>query len=836
MVFACIIIKYSCKMKGEIYMIQMTKVNMLIPLEYSFANLSNEEENALVDINFVPEDGDDDDKNSIGWFKKYFKIKPIEKSRQMKNSPLRVDANYKIDRFEFDSNKRGQIGILNKVDNIYQICDGSIKFNITIGKIRILFTRSKIAFLNIEIMARDLDEDNTRKLISLLSRINRGQPLISFERKKSINEIEEVEISLKDIISNIINIQSYIPLLLYRDRIVTYFQIYMAGTCVNEDKLCFFDSIQAMSDRASSRTINKENMYIGKEEHVSRFVGDRCSCIYGDIGRCNGDSKSIKFLTDFTGGLAKSAAENYTPTYAYLISLHLLLENGIDDQNTEYIINAPSYISEEENIQKYYMLCLWNAGWRIREKIDEYIKKIEVRKMLESTEREQNDLKKIMYEIKKRDYQETEMYHNIITMRKEIKGISDNVEGVVEDTKQISKGVEKIAGDVNFLVDFVKNDLSQYLKKEKEKFVKLQDHKNDSCLRKFIIKTSSHIDKRIMMSGDKIINEKRMGLELIFKDKWEYLLPTAQTSLISAGVLLERCSDLNDIDFDFSGICICLTSALEAELKRIFFDGFIRFMIKKYGDPKKKDSDEIYKNWPEVLLNIPEYKYSKEKGDKLDIRENFTMGTLPYLFGKTKNLSKNQIIHSKQLEQAKLTRERMTEYLKTIVKEEYVKNAFGTFCTMIISDTDINNDEECFVGKCEYIRENYRNKAAHIALISEEEAKSCYRSIITKPDTYDYNDEVMGVILELFNKINYNEMPFQGQIVKVSNLEITKNLGLRGNICGTECGVSLSKNCLSKHGISASEYVGKLVKVRLLQWDKQSERYNAEWIDKDNVL
>lgn len=72
--------------------------------------------------------------------------------------------------------------------------------------------------------------------------------------------------------------------------------------------------------------------------------------------------------------------------------------------------------------------------------------------------------------------------------------------------------------------------------------------------------------------------------------------------------------------------------------------------------------------------------------------------------------------------------------------------------------------------------------------------------------------------------------------MKVSNLEITKNLGLRGNICGTECGVSLSKNCLSKHGISASEYVGKLVKVRLLQWDKQSERYNAEWIDKDNVL
>ena len=113
-------------MKGEIYMIQMTKVNMLIPLEYSFDNLSNEEENALVDINFVPEDGDEDDKNSIGWFKKYFKIKPIEKSRQMKNSPLRVDANYKIDRFEFDSNKRGQIGILNKVDNIYQICQYKI--------------------------------------------------------------------------------------------------------------------------------------------------------------------------------------------------------------------------------------------------------------------------------------------------------------------------------------------------------------------------------------------------------------------------------------------------------------------------------------------------------------------------------------------------------------------------------------------------------------------------------------------------------------------------------------------------------------------------------------
>lgn len=162
----------------------------------------------------------------------------------------------------------------------------------------------------------------------------------------------------------------------------------------------------------------------------------------------------------------------------------------------------------------------------------------------------------------------------------------------------------------------------------------------------------------------------------------------------------------------------------------------------------------------------------------------------------------------------------------------------------------------CFVWKCERIRENYRNKAAHVNVMSEEEASSCYQSIITKPDTYVYNAEIAGAILELFCKIDGSKLSSTsngrvtenkpvsvavsgnsvngfsiGQIVELENLEVTSKGVLRGTIVDSAVGASLSKKHLSDIGIYPRQYLGKKISVKLVRWDENGQKYNAEWAE-----
>lgn len=341
---------------------------------------------------------------------------------------------------------------------------------------------------------------------------------------------------------------------------------------------------------------------------------------------------------------------------------------------------------------------------------------------------------------------------------------------------------------------------------------------------------------------------------MLFGERWKYLLPSSQISLVSAGALLKRCADINTPDFDFSGICICATAALEAELKRVFFDGLLNYMVKNYGNPENVDLDEIYKYWPDVLLTATKLQYSRGTNSRVRKANHFTMGNLPFLFGETGRLSDIPAIQNNQLEQAEMMRTRMSEYLATIVVDYYKSTPYEVFY--------LKNDREdryvcqpgCFVWKCERIRENYRNKAAHVNVMSEEEASSCYQSIITKPDTYVYNAEIAGAILELFCKIDGTKLsnissgrvadnkPVSvavggnsvnafsiGQIVELENLEVTSKGVLRGTIVGSAVGASLSKKHLSDIGIYPRQYLGKRISIKLVRWDENGQKYNAEW-------
>ena len=396
-----------------------------------------------------------------------------------------------------------------------------------------------------------------------------------------------------------------------------------------------------------------------------------------------------------------------------MISLRLLLENstmGKDD--FKYLLDAPMNLSEEDNIREFFEKCIWNNGWNLETQIENLRKKVQI-----------FDIEKIQ-----RDAEE----HG-----RELKQQGETL-------KKMSDDVASVRKDVGFIADFIRTELSSFLKREKELFNQSQGKDDDDSIGAFVKKTSGHIDQKLANAGDNDIDQERKKFAALFGDKWQYVMKTSQTSLISSAVLLSRCSDITAPDFDWSGVCICCTAALEAELKRVFFDGLLDFMVAKYGEPCNENANDIYANWPDALLSIPKYQFSSGTDGRLKRADHFTMGNLPFLFGETGKLSTKEYIRKNQLAQSELMRKRMTEYLSTIVLDYFKEIPFEAFYIGESTGDRFTNQVGCFVWKCEQIRNKYRNKAAHVNVMTEQEAASCYQSIITKRDTYTYNAEIAG--------------------------------------------------------------------------------------------
>lgn len=794
-------------------MLDTIKLNILIPLEYEKSGYEkSQEENLKITKDQVNSIKANSLYDSREWYHYCYREKKIEKNDQMGGTPLAEDSSYKITRIELNSDLRDRVGLRNNENVRYSLTNDNILFNI--GKIRILFTSCGIAFLHIEIFTFNLNESETLKFINNFNRITSTKPQLQYKKKISREIEEDIEISLKDVIMNIINVQSYIKLNIAGNKIVPYFQISLLGSENDDEKFRFFESVRALSNRMSDKKIEKTHMYEGKETYVSRFVGDRAVCIYADIEKCGDASRA--FITDIYCGLLKSATENYLTCYAYLISLQLLVNrNSLSDFEIEYILNAPLRISNEDNIREFLDNCLWKEGWKLEQSISS------IRGNVQRVE-------------------EKNAVDEVIQMKKEME----------EYHRETSKTLKTIDQKVDTIVDFIKTDLKEYIEREKIKLNKIEKCGNrEQAISLFTKNVSTHIDCRIGKADDSTVDVERKNLEQLFGVRWSYLMPTSQTSLVSAGVLLKRCANINTPNFDFSGICICATSALEAELKRVFFEGFLRYMVNTYGEPNVNNYEQVYSFWPDELLSVPYYKFKAGTYKKIEKLNYFTMGSLPFLFGAVGELSEKYKKY--QIHQSSLLRERMNEYLSYIVDDNYKLNPLEAFYYADVADSYIKCGKDSFVWRCIKIKDNYRNKAAHVNVMSEKEAIGCYQSIICKPAIYVYNAEITGAMIELYNKIDGNKLnnlfgnreniddknriitrKFDiGQEVEVYNIQMTKRGGIRGIIDNSDVEVSISRKQLLEQGYYAEQYVGKNIYVKLNRWDDNAQMYNGEIIE-----
>ena len=823
--------------------LQILKVNILIPLVYNNRDFKK----SLEDTITVSREKAEACKassafDSSDWFHYCFINKPIEANFQNINTPLLTDPKFRISRIELNSVVRTAVGLHQNENAVYSL--QKVNQNFKIGKIRILFTQSRIAFLHITLSTTDIDGDAVLSVINTFRQIISSQPRFQYNKNVSKDKTETIEISLKELVQKVVNLQKYLLVSVCDGSIMPYVQLCMVGTGKQDEKMKFFESARTLSKRPSSKEIEDKLIYTGKEPYISRFVGDRAVCIFGDTGMC-GDI-DLRFLTDSGNGLAKTATENYLTVYAFLISLKLIAEkNDLENPDIEYLLNAPMKLSNEENINEFFEKCLWGSAWNLKESISfirDNIQRSNGNAVAErlgyiSDQTEENNRKlEENLEIAKR------------IERKEAEHI--------ELTREINQKMD-------VLVEFVQNDLKEYITGERAKLkASISDVDEESNICTFTRDVSTHINKKINESGDAIVDLERRSLKMLFNDRWDFLLPTSQTSLISSGVLLKRCADIRTPDFDFSGICICATAALEAELKRVFFDGLLAFMVGKYGKPGTGDDDKIYAKWPDVLLTVKKSKYEEQKfSDKKKSRPRmekcFTMGTLPFLFGEVRKIPDATDQAKYEQDQSKMMQQRMREYLSEVVDVGYSSKPFEAFYTRVTAKNRITCQVGDFVWKCEEIRDKYRNKAAHTDIMSGYDAVGCYQSIVRKPELPEalvLNAQITGVILELFQKIDGNKLekfisckvpakskvgtpkkPTEtkytiGQVVELIDLKKGGNGGLRGVIEKSDIEVSLSKKSLKESGIIAQDYVGKTIKVKLVRWDDNAQVYNAEWI------
>lgn len=295
--------------------------------------------------------------------------------------------------------------------------------------------------------------------------------------------------------------------------------------------------------------------------------------------------------------------------------------------------------------------------------------------------------------------------------------------------KDIKATVSDMQNTLNRLACFVENDLQSWLYREKQKL----GADSEQITAAFIEKSAQYINSQVC-GDDRLIQEETADLQCVFGSLWDRFLPATQTSLISAGVLWKLCADIDKKGFDFSGIIIAAASALESELKRVFYTGFQEFMVKRYGNPETMAAQDVYAVWPERLLSKTKKEYAREAAEGtcpvVKPGNSFTMGTLPFMFYDRKKAKKV------------LLQLRMKEYLRTIVREEYYAKPLKAF--------NDYSDPDNFVHRCEQIRGNYRNPAAHTEVIDRGKAVECYSRVIGKVDTYRHLVEVQGLLMMLY--------------------------------------------------------------------------------------
>lgn len=248
------------------------------------------------------------------------------------------------------------------------------------------------------------------------------------------------------------------------------------------------------------------------------------------------------------------------------------------------------------------------------------------------------------------------------------------------------------------------------------------DEERDEMIQEWFSSLDNYISNNIGKIGDdKDVTDAEKQLKEVFGDAWGWLDESMRTSLISSRVLWQKTKHL-DSSFDFSGIVITATSALEALLTRIFLTDFQGFL---------KSNNIPERNWPATLLY-------RQKDGSLIANKYFYLGNFKYLLGQGPDGFSRWTVNQVNS---------INNYLESIIESDTKYSALEMLTKKEFNDKTI-------YMRIDHIRDKYRNKAAHTSIMKKEAAINCYYELISIKQDLEDIENIKEIINADLNEIN----------------------------------------------------------------------------------
>ena len=315
---------------------------------------------------------------------------------------------------------------------------------------------------------------------------------------------------------------------------------------------------------------------------------------------------------------------------------------------------------------------------------------------------------------------------------------------------EISDITKETNDNVKSLTDYIKNELPKKIASLRTEFgvdtlseTELTEA-DEKKIGEFCKTVRAAIEKQFDEKND-LIRQSRKDLSNRFGNVWNRLCQETQNSLVSGMTLWKAYKNIDDPNFDFSGICILATSALENELRKIFFEEFQEFVKNQTGGKiNRYPSIFTYRKGTELVAGKSEY---------------FALGKMPFLFGQTgKDPSSEDLSDIKRLNDFR------EKYLESIIdSQKMIDSGVASFSECFTKPFFSKNSElkkeknfhvyykGSLISEFEDIRNKYRNKSAHQGGLRRDEAHDCCNLVFGSSIMGDNDlEKVLGLIQKVY--------------------------------------------------------------------------------------
>ena len=181
-------------------------------------------------------------------------------------------------------------------------------------------------------------------------------------------------------------------------------------------------------------------------------------------------------------------------------------------------------------------------------------------------------------------------------------------------------------------------------------------------------------------------------IESLGNAAWNKMEAASQTFLITAKVMFRHLENMDDI-YDYSGVCVLVTKALEVEMDKRFYTEFLAYLDGKYYPD--------YSQYPTALVFHDRQPLSPEK---------FTMGNIAYVLC---YIEDNRDTAARKMN----NRQKLVEYCSACLFPG-------------LTEAEILAKASDYAQDIETIRVSYRNPSAHTNELQKINAKECFDYVL----------------------------------------------------------------------------------------------------------